>query len=141
LTLQTFFVYLAGLILDPWTAAAGQLLYLLLGLGGLPVFAGGVVGPQALFGPTGGFLISFPLAALVESTIAGHHQKAADAIALGAGCLIIFGIGISFFSLYFQRQGLVVALLSFSPYIAWDALKAALAYQVSRHVRKMDGRC
>lgn len=65
LTLQSYFVLLAGFVLGPWRGALACVLYLLAGLVGLPVFAGGTSGWERLLGPTGGFLWSFPLAAAV----------------------------------------------------------------------------
>lgn len=64
-SLQTLAVLAAGLALGPrWGLAAG-LLYLAAGALGLPVFAGGASGPGALTGPTAGYLVAFPLAALL----------------------------------------------------------------------------
>jgi biotin transport system substrate-specific component len=65
ITLQTFFVILCGFVEGPRAFFAG-LLYVLAGLAGLPVFAGGNTGPGFLFGPTAGFAFAFPLAALVS---------------------------------------------------------------------------
>ncbi len=134
-TLQTFFVYLAGLIFDPWTAAGSQALYILLGVVGLPVFASGEAGPQALLGPTAGFLLAFPLAALVESFIAGDGSRFRDAVALAAGFFVVFGLGITYFSLYFDTKGPAYAFVLFPPLMAWDAVKAGLAYVVGRRLR------
>ncbi|MDR0440889.1 MAG: biotin transporter BioY [Candidatus Accumulibacter sp.] len=64
ITLQTLFVLLAGLILGPRDGALAMLLYLLAGILGLPVFAGGKAGLAALMGPTGGFLTGFVPAAM-----------------------------------------------------------------------------
>lgn len=61
-TLQTVFVLLAGGILGRLWGGLSMLLYLLLGLLGLPVFAGGA-GPGIVFSPTFGYLLGFPLAA------------------------------------------------------------------------------
>ncbi|MBU2166402.1 MAG: biotin transporter BioY [Alphaproteobacteria bacterium] len=64
-SLQTLAVLAAGLALGPrWGLAAG-LLYLAAGALGLPVFAGGASGLPALTGPTAGYLVGFPLAALL----------------------------------------------------------------------------
>jgi biotin transport system substrate-specific component len=134
-TLQTFFVYLAGLIFDPWTAAGSQALYILLGVVGLPVFASGQAGPQALLGPTGGFLISFPLAALAESLVAGRGSGLRDALALAVGFFVVFGLGTLYFSAYFDTKGPADALLLFLPFMAWDVVKAGLAYVVGRQLR------
>jgi biotin transport system substrate-specific component len=134
-TLQTFFVYLAGLIFDPWTAAGGQALYILLGVMGLPVFASGEAGPQALLGPTAGFLMAFPLAAFAESFIAEEGSRIRDAAALATGFFIVFGLGMTYFSLYFDAKGPADAFVLFLPFMAWDSLKAGLAYVVGRRLR------
>lgn len=63
ISLQTYFVVLAGFVLGPVHGASAPALYLAAGLVGLPVFAGGTSGLGRLLGPTGGFLISFLLLA------------------------------------------------------------------------------
>jgi len=135
-TLQTFFVYLAGLTLDPWTAVGSQALYILLGVVGLPVFASGEAGPQALLGPTAGFLLAFPLAAVAESFIVGGGSKLRDAAALATGFFVVFGLGITYFSLYFDAKGSADTLVVLLPgLMAWDAVKAGLAFAVGRRLR------
>ena len=68
ITLQVFFVILAGLMLPPVYAFASQALYILIGLAGLPVFAsGGGIG--YVFNPSFGILIGFMFAALVIALI------------------------------------------------------------------------
>ncbi|MFA6414125.1 MAG: biotin transporter BioY, partial [Syntrophales bacterium] len=54
ITLQTFFVSLAGALLGGYLGAMSQVVYVLLGVIGLPVFAGGKAGAGVLLGPTGG---------------------------------------------------------------------------------------
>lgn len=61
ISLQTFFVVLSGLALGPRYGAASQLLYLFLGLAGLPIFANGG-GPAYVLQPTFGYLLGFPAA-------------------------------------------------------------------------------
>lgn len=63
-TLQTFFVALAGAFLGPRDGFFAALAYLLLGAVGMPVFSGWSGGFGMLMGPTGGFLMAFPLLAL-----------------------------------------------------------------------------
>lgn len=62
-TLQTMGVYLAGLLLGPVWGAFSLVLYVIAGVAGAPVFAGGSAGPGAIGGPTGGYILSFPVAA------------------------------------------------------------------------------
>ena len=70
ITLQTLGVSLAGLVLGPWRGAAAAGLYVALGLLGLPIFAGFVGGFGVLAGPSAGYLLAFPLMALVTGFIA-----------------------------------------------------------------------
>ncbi len=70
ITLQTLGVALAGLVLGPWRGFAATALYLLVGFAGLPVFAGGAAGLGVLGKPSVGYLLSFPIAALVAGLLA-----------------------------------------------------------------------
>jgi len=66
ISLQTFFVILAGLVLGPRAAAYAMLLYIGAGCLGLPVFAGGKAGLAVIFGPTGGYLLGFVPGAMIS---------------------------------------------------------------------------
>jgi biotin transport system substrate-specific component len=66
-TLQTFFVLMSGLLLGPKYGPLSQVLYVVLGLIGLPIFAGGMGGLQQVFSPSFGFLLGF----IAESWLAG----------------------------------------------------------------------
>ena len=70
ITLQTLGVALAGLVLGPWRGFAATALYLAVGFAGLPVFAGGASGLGVLAKPSIGYLLSFPVAALVAGLLA-----------------------------------------------------------------------
>lgn len=72
ITLQTLAVMLAGLCLGPVRGALAVLLYLVLGLVGLPVFSGGRSGLQVLTTPSAGYLIGFVLAAFVVGLVARY---------------------------------------------------------------------
>ncbi|MDR3038922.1 MAG: biotin transporter BioY [Candidatus Adiutrix sp.] len=63
ISLQSFFVILAGLVAGPRVGALAAGLYLLAGLLGLPVFAGGLSGPSILLRPSAGYALAFPLTA------------------------------------------------------------------------------
>jgi biotin transport system substrate-specific component len=63
ITLQTFGVLLTGAILGPRRGFLAVVLYILVGVVGLPVFSGGAAGPGVLVGPTAGYILGFPLAA------------------------------------------------------------------------------
>ena len=78
ITLQTLFVWgLAGALLGARLGALSQLVYLLIGIIGLPVFAGGKAGLGVLFGPTGGYLIGFVAGAWVIGTLVNLKKNRA----------------------------------------------------------------
>ena len=89
-TLQTIGVGLAGLCLGAWRGFSAVLLYLLVGAAGLPVFARGGAGLASFAGPTGGYLLAFPLAALLAGFVATMALKRG----LSASTPVIFFLGL-----------------------------------------------
>jgi Uncharacterized conserved protein len=75
LTLQTLFTLLAAMILGSVMGASSQIIYVLLGVIGLPVFAGFKAGIGILFGPTGGFLLGFIISAYIIGKIVELKKK------------------------------------------------------------------
>ena len=71
ISLHTIVINIIGLILSPMQAGLTVLLYLFMGLVGLPVFSAGTAGPGKLFGPTGGFYFGFLFAVIVISLLRG----------------------------------------------------------------------
>src|SRR3712207_2155280 len=75
ITLQPLVVVLAGLLLGPRAAAASMVTYLAAGALGLPVFAPvGAPGVARLVGPTGGYLLAYPAAAVVAAVLGWRPQ-------------------------------------------------------------------
>ena len=74
MTLQTLIIPIAGIVLGPAEGFIAALLYLILGMIGLPVFSGFTAGIGILMGATGGFLVSFPLMPL----LAGLGDRAGE---------------------------------------------------------------
>jgi biotin transport system substrate-specific component len=128
ITLQTFFILLAGFVEGP-SAAVAALIYLAAGLLGLPVFAGGVAGPALLFGPTAGYALSYPLAA----ALAGVSKR----VPFGPDWLrlLVCGLAASILILLCGSVGLMIvrgfepaAALTFNAvFLPGDALKTAAA--------------
>lgn len=101
ITLQTLAVVLAGLVLGPWRGFLANLLYLVVGFAGLPVFAGGTAGVAVLSKPSIGYLLAFPVGALVAGAVArlfvawrGARQYAGFFLAGLAGSLLIHAAGV-----------------------------------------------
>ena len=89
ITLQTFAVLLTGLVLGPVRGFLAVVLYYLLGIAGLPVFAEHSTGAGAFTGPTAGYLYTFSLAALVAGAIVRYvlHRNRSRAIFLFVAAL------------------------------------------------------
>ncbi|MCG8618351.1 MAG: biotin transporter BioY, partial [Desulfobacterales bacterium] len=96
IVLQNMFVLLAGLMLGPVWGLACVGVYLIIGLAGLPVFAGGTAGVGKLFGPTGGYLLSYLPAVGVTAVVSSTFRKTlpGDLFALLLGSLIVYGVGV-----------------------------------------------
>jgi len=138
ITLQPLFVFLAGYLLGPASGAAAVALYVAAGVLGLPVFAGGKAGLGVLLGPTGGYLVGFVLGAAVTGLAADRGRPIgwgrgvlAGAVALAVAYLC--GAARLAQVLHLDaRKAIVVGVL---PFIAFDAVKVAVALVIGRHLR------
>jgi biotin transport system substrate-specific component len=78
IVMQNFFVLLSGLVLGPLAAGASACLFLLMGIAGLPVFAGASGGIAHFAAPSAGFLVSYPLGAWLCGFLSGLGGRAGD---------------------------------------------------------------
>jgi biotin transport system substrate-specific component len=135
-TLQPMVVLLGGAALGSRLGMTSQVLYLIAGIAGLPVFATSPTLPQGalrLLGPTGGFLMAYPFAAFLTGWLAERgfdRRYLTSIVAMGLGLALIFAVGVLWFA-WFARPtavGLPAALrLAFYPFIVVDILKVVLA--------------
>jgi biotin transport system substrate-specific component len=98
LTVQNFGVLLVGLLLGSRRGFAALALYLAEGAMGMPVFSPvGVGGFAHLFGPTGGFLLAYPLVAWLAGYVMEHGRKSFACAALGGllGEVVLFASGLA----------------------------------------------
>lgn len=97
ITLQSMFTILAGLLLGPRLGALSQLIYVILGLSGVRIFAGFSGGPQTVFSPSFGFLLGFILSAYVVGKIT-HGERSIGlkriffATLMGTLTIYLFGV-------------------------------------------------
>src|SRR5260221_10316164 len=93
-TLQTLFVLLSGALLGKRNGALSQGMYLLAGALGAPVYAGFGFGMARLLGPTGGYLLGFPVAAFVVGYVIDRNvQLLRTILAMAVGLFIVFSLG------------------------------------------------
>ena len=117
-TLQIFGIAITGLILGSKCGFISTLIYLILGAIGIPVFANFAGGISVLFGPTGGFLLGYPLMAF----IIGYAKEKFNS-----------NIMFSFITGNTILQSLIYCVV---PFIAVDILKLILAYIIGETVCK-----
>ncbi len=100
-TLQPMIVLLGGAALGSRLGASSQILYLAAGVAGLPVFAHSPLlpaGAARLLGPTGGYLIAYPVAAWVVGALAERgfdRRYLRSVVAMTAGLAVIYGCGVA----------------------------------------------
>ena len=129
ITGQTLGVLLIGALLGARRGAAALMLYLAEGLAGLPVFAAGSGGASSLFGPTGGYLLSFVLAAwlvgwLCERGLERTLRTAWLPFLLGEAAIYL--LGVPWLAFFVGGLGKAVAL-GLAPFVVGDLCKMLLA--------------
>ncbi|HUF76013.1 MAG TPA: biotin transporter BioY [Longimicrobiales bacterium] len=136
ITLQTLFVVLAGVVLGPRLGALAAGAYVAVGAAGAPIFANGAGGLAWLMGPTGGYLLAAPLAALVAGSVGGRGAGAlrtAAGLALGVLTMYVGGVT-QLQTLTGEPWGAVLALGVY-PFLAGDAVKLVAALWIVRGAR------
>jgi len=136
-TFQPTVVLLSGLVLGPRLGAASQVLYLAAGIAGLPVFAASATLPPGvwrLFGPTGGYLMSYPLAAFVAGAFARRgfdRRYLSSIVAMALGLVVIYTCGtlwLAYASVGRTAIGLASAFATgVAPFVIADIVKLAAA--------------
>jgi biotin transport system substrate-specific component len=122
-TFQPMLVILSGAVLGWRLGAASQLAYLAAGIAGAPVFAAGG-GAAYLLGPTGGYLMAYPLAAAVAGVLAGGTALAVLG-GLVAGLAVLYAGGIAWLGVLGGLDAAVA--MGLRPFLLADLVKALLA--------------
>ena len=142
-TFQPVVVLLAGLTLGSRLGMASQVLYLALGIAGLPVFAASATLPPGalrLLGPTGGYLMAYPFAAMLTGYLAergADRRYATSFVAMLAGLAVIYAFGAAWLGL---SVGLSQAVaLGIAPFVLADVVKLLAAAGVLPTLWKIVG--
>lgn len=139
-TLQTFFVMLSGMLLGSKKGALSMIVYVSMGLVGMPVFANGLSGLSILAKPTFGYLLGFIIASyvigkLTEMTKEKENQKMWFTVIPFVGMFIIYLVGVPYLFMIFNTLitpdspiNFATALkYGFTPFVLIDSIKAIIA--------------
>ena len=137
-TLQVLAVILSGLLLGPRYGALAQAIYVLVGAVGVPVFAEFRGGLGVILGPTGGYLVSYPIAAAVAGLAAGAARSGSRRRALSTsflwGCVglgVIYAFGATWLSVVTDLPFAVALAQGVIIFVPFDLIKVGLAALVA----------
>jgi len=136
ITLQLLFVLLSGLILGARLGFLSQVIYLIMGAIGLPVFANFKGGFVHLYGPTGGYLLAFPIASLIVGWMVKNKKSFTNyLIASLVGIIIIYLFGFLRLGVFFGdfKKAFFVGVF---PFVGVDVAKALIAAFIADRIRK-----
>lgn len=140
ITLATLALYLIGAVFPCKISCPIVLVYLLLGLVGMPIFSKFQGGPQVLFGPTGGYLIGYIPCVIIESLLIGRFKNKVwmYPIAMVLGTIVLYAFGTGWFLIYGNGKYdfLKALMLCVVPFLLGDALKIAAATLMGYRLRK-----
>ena len=138
ITMQTFAVTIAGIILGSKKGFTATLIYILLGAIGLPVYANFTGGWQSITGPTSGFILSFPLMAYIIGLGTEHRSKFRFCFSLGValGTLLNMVCGVLMYCLITQSPLSVGIATCALPFVPVTAIKAVIAAISGINIRK-----
>lgn len=129
ITLQTLFVLLSGFVLGSKAGMISMVLYLILGAFGLPVFSGFQSGLGVLLGPSGGFIVAFPIAAAVAGL--GRSRRSSYWVFGLLATITLYGIGIPWLMVQLSLPLLTVLSLM-AVYLPGDAIKLVVAVRLGQ---------
>lgn len=137
ITLSLFFVFLTALFLPPAQAFLSMLIYVLLGAVGLPVFSGFTGSVSVIASFTGGFILAYPMVALLVSFISKRSKrKCLLALSFIIGIMVLYTIGCLWYMGVADVSFKTALISSVLPFVAFDILKAVFAAIIFYSIKK-----
>ena len=137
MTLQTFTIAMAGIMLGPKKGALTVFVYILLGGIGVPVFAGFLGGLGVIFGFTGGFILSFPFLAYMAGIAVSKSNRVWLACCLTLGIAFSFLFGMLWFGLITGNSLYGAFLIAVLPFIPVSVIEVILLTMVGFRMKGM----
>lgn len=135
-TLQTLIIPLVGIILGSERGTIAVIVYIFIGIIGLPVFSGFNSGFGALIGPTGGFIISFPILSFAGG-ITYNKNKINTFIILLIAFILNYIIGLLYFSIITQNNIISSFFYCVAPFLITDFIKIIVLTMFGKKIRDL----
>lgn len=142
-TAQTFGPMLAGILLGPRKGAMSQVIYILLGVIGLPVFSGGRAGAAVLFGEGGGYLVGFVVGCYVigilhERLVKNRKTKVQELFfsfvsVFTGGVIVVYLFGVPWLMVVLGFDLVEAVIMGAVVFLPGDIVKAVAAVLLSRY--------
>lgn len=138
LSLTTFVIYLSVYLLSTKYATVSCLIYLLIGLVGLPVFSAFTGGPGKLFGPTGGYLIGYLCIPVIAGSFLGRFKRSKVLRGIGfvLGTVCCYGLGTIWLVCQSKMEWAGAFMAGVIPFVVFDAFKIVVAMIVGEVIAK-----
>lgn len=135
IALQSHVCLLMGVLLGRQMAISSIILFLAMGVVGLPVFSMGAAGFAHLLGPRGGYLIGYLLGTWAVATLMERRRLGSPrekTLAMGLGTLVIYACGLPQLALFVGAERVI--MLGMVPFLAGDLMKLFISYQMVKRL-------
>ena len=138
ITLSIFIIYIISYLLDANSAVISVFIYLLMGIVGLPVFAGYKSGLGIILGPSGGYLISYLIVVYISSYCNHkyYNNKTFQILAMFIALILCYICGTIWFSIFKKMTFVESLFICVFPFIITDVIKIIAAYMLGTEIRK-----
>ena len=135
-TFTLFALALTAFVGGSSIGARAAVIYILMGIIGMPVFSGFKGGLSAFMDPTGGFIYSYIFIVLILGLCTKTKSKTAMVLLWTSALLICYAAGVSWYMFITKANFLTALTLCIVPFIPFDILKLVVAYIVAKAIRK-----
>ena len=137
ISLTNLVIYFSLFILGTKKGTISYLIYLLLGLVGLPVFSGFTGGPAKLAGPTGGYIIGFIVMAVIAGLVIDNcHKPLIQLVGMIAGTIVCYLFGTVWFCIVADSTFKAALGICVIPFIPADLIKMIIAMIIGPMIKK-----
>ncbi|MBQ9037330.1 MAG: biotin transporter BioY, partial [Erysipelotrichaceae bacterium] len=137
ISLATLTVMLAGVLLGSKEGTLSVIIYLLLGMVGLPVFAGYSSGPTVLFGVTGGFLFGYIPLAFISGQATEKNDNKSMILGMLIGNVVLYVIGTIWFMIYLKASLGKALAACVIPFLPGDIIKMIIVCLIAPRIKPL----